>query len=59
MHQPWITPSIFENTGNTSIIDEYTLGQSQNNATTRAIMQNHWDTVRARDSAQRGSAEYA
>jgi hypothetical protein len=43
--QPWITPSIFENTGNDSIVDEYTLGTYQNNKTTIGIMQNHWDTV--------------
>ncbi|KAL0580953.1 hypothetical protein V5O48_001045 [Marasmius crinis-equi] len=42
--EPWITPSIFDNTGDDSIIDEYTLGQKRNTPEMRKILENHWDT---------------
>lgn len=42
--QPWITPSIFENTGNDDIIDEYTFGQMQSKQTALSVLQNHWQT---------------
>ena len=42
--QPWITPSLFQNTNDTSIIDEFTLGQKLDNNTALSIMQNHWQT---------------
>ncbi|KAJ3710927.1 exo-beta-1,3-glucanase [Lentinula guzmanii] len=42
--EPWITPSIFDNTGNPNIVDEYTFGQMQNHATALPVLQNHWNT---------------
>ena len=42
--KPWITPSIFENTNNSDIIDEYTFGQMQNSSAALEILQNHWET---------------
>ncbi|KII89968.1 glycoside hydrolase family 5 protein [Plicaturopsis crispa FD-325 SS-3] len=42
--EPWITPSIFENTGNSDIIDEYTFGQMQDTNTALGVLTNHWDT---------------
>ncbi len=42
--QPWITPSLFENTGNTAIVDEWTFGQDQNRQTALSALQNHWNT---------------
>lgn len=45
--QPWITPSIFEATNDSTIVDEYTLGlQTTNYNATLAMLQNHWSTVR-------------
>ncbi|KAF8204071.1 glycoside hydrolase family 5 protein [Pholiota molesta] len=42
--EPWITPSIFDNTGDSRIVDEYTFGQYQSHSTALATLQNHWDT---------------
>lgn len=42
--QPWITPSIFENTNNPDIIDEYTFGQLQDRNHALSVLQNHWET---------------
>ncbi|TFK84199.1 glycoside hydrolase family 5 protein [Polyporus arcularius HHB13444] len=42
--EPWITPSLFENTGNTAIVDEWTFGQDQNRQTALSALQNHWST---------------
>ncbi|KIJ66234.1 glycoside hydrolase family 5 protein [Hydnomerulius pinastri MD-312] len=42
--QPWITPSIFDNTGNSKIVDEWTFGQYQDHSTALGVLQNHWDT---------------
>ncbi|KAG6865769.1 hypothetical protein C0991_011966 [Blastosporella zonata] len=42
--EPWITPSLFDNTGDSRIIDEYTFGQYQNHATALGVLQNHWNT---------------
>jgi len=42
--KPWITPSIFENTGNVDIIDEYTFGQYQHINVSLPVLQNHWET---------------
>jgi len=42
--QPWITPSLFENTNNDAIIDEYTFGQMQDEDVARANLEKHWDT---------------
>ncbi|PCH42165.1 glycoside hydrolase family 5 protein [Wolfiporia cocos MD-104 SS10] len=42
--EPWITPSIFENTNDTNIVDEYTFGEMQDSEQALGILQNHWDT---------------
>ncbi|TCD61592.1 exo-1,3-beta-glucanase [Steccherinum ochraceum] len=42
--EPWITPSIFQNTNNTGIIDEFTMGQMLDNSTALSILTNHWET---------------
>ena len=42
--KPWITPSIFENTNNSDIIDEYTFGGLQDYDQALSVLQNHWDT---------------
>jgi len=42
--EPWITPSIFDNTGNTNIIDEWTFGQLQDRTTALNVLTNHWNT---------------
>jgi glucan 1,3-beta-glucosidase len=42
--QPWITPSIFENTGNDDIVDEWTFGEYQDYDTALATLQEHWNT---------------
>lgn len=40
--EPWITPSIFENTGNDDIVDEWTFGEYQDYDTAKAVLQDHW-----------------
>ncbi|KAH8118016.1 glycoside hydrolase family 5 protein [Phellopilus nigrolimitatus] len=40
--EPWITPSIFENTGNDDVVDEFTLGQLMNSSYAQEILQQHW-----------------
>lgn len=42
--EPWITPSLFDNTGDSRIVDEYTFGQYQDEAVALATLKNHWDT---------------
>ncbi|KAF9036214.1 glycoside hydrolase family 5 protein [Panaeolus papilionaceus] len=42
--EPWITPSVFESTGNDNIIDEFTLGQLLDTKTAQTILKQHWDT---------------
>ncbi|KAH7910928.1 glycoside hydrolase family 5 protein [Hygrophoropsis aurantiaca] len=42
--EPWITPSLFDNTGNENIVDEWTFGQLQDQDTATAVLQNHWNT---------------
>ncbi|KIM70272.1 glycoside hydrolase family 5 protein [Scleroderma citrinum Foug A] len=42
--EPWITPSLFDNTGNSGIVDEWTFCQYQNYNTAKNVLQNHWDT---------------
>ena len=43
--KPWITPSVFESTGNDRIIDEYTLGQLLDRGTAESILKKHWESV--------------
>ena len=40
----WITPSLFDNTGNPNIVDEWTFSQLQNRTTAQNALQNHWNT---------------
>ncbi|KAG2368843.1 glycoside hydrolase family 5 protein [Suillus spraguei] len=42
--EPWITPSIFENTNNVNIVDEWTFGEYQDHNTAQTALQNHWNT---------------
>ncbi|TDL25870.1 glycoside hydrolase [Rickenella mellea] len=42
--EPWITPSIFENTNNDAIVDEYTFGQMQEFSVAQGVLTNHWAT---------------
>ncbi|KAG9036869.1 exo-1,3-beta-glucanase [Tulasnella sp. JGI-2019a] len=42
--EPWINPSLFNQTNNPAIIDEYTYGLYQSGSQTESILQNHWDT---------------
>jgi glucan 1,3-beta-glucosidase len=42
--KPWITPSLFDNTGNPAIVDEWTFGQYQDPTVARAALTNHWNT---------------
>lgn len=42
--EPWITPSIFENTNNTNIVDEYTFGQMQSSDVALSALKAHWET---------------
>ncbi|KAF7288873.1 Glycoside hydrolase family 5 protein [Mycena indigotica] len=42
--EPWITPSIFDSTGNPAIVDEWTFGQLQSRPVATAALTKHWDT---------------
>jgi glucan 1,3-beta-glucosidase len=42
--QPWITPSLFEETGNPDVVDEWTFGQYQDPKVAQAKLTEHWDT---------------
>ncbi|CAE6442981.1 unnamed protein product [Rhizoctonia solani] len=42
--EPWITPSLFDNTGNNAIVDEYTFGQFQDYNAAHSKLVAHWDT---------------
>ncbi|KAG7091441.1 hypothetical protein E1B28_010477 [Marasmius oreades] len=42
--EPWITPSLFDNTGNDQIIDEWTFGQFQDRGQALNVLTQHWDT---------------
>ncbi|KAF8227308.1 exo-beta-1,3-glucanase [Tricholoma matsutake] len=42
--EPWITPSVFDSTNNTAIVDEFTLGQMLDSQTAMNILHKHWDT---------------
>lgn len=44
MLEPWITPSMFDATGNDAIIDEWTFCQLQSRSAAQASLQNHWNT---------------
>ncbi|KZP25282.1 glycoside hydrolase family 5 protein [Athelia psychrophila] len=42
--EPWITPSIFDGTGNPKIVDEWTFGKYQSKSKAASVLKNHWDT---------------
>jgi len=42
--EPWITPSLFDKTGDSRIIDEWTFCQYQSTTTATNALKNHWDT---------------
>lgn len=42
--QPWITPSIFDNTGDSRVVDEFTYGQFVPSSTAASVLKSHWDT---------------
>jgi len=42
--EPWITPSLFDNTGDNRIVDELTFGQYQERTAALSTLQNHWET---------------
>ncbi|KAF4604892.1 exo-1,3-beta-glucanase [Pleurotus pulmonarius] len=42
--EPWITPSLFDATGNDAIVDEWTFGQLQDRNVATAALKKHWDT---------------
>ncbi|KAF2681065.1 glycoside hydrolase family 5 protein [Lentithecium fluviatile CBS 122367] len=42
--EPWITPSIFENTGRNDVVDEYTLGEKLGQDAALQILRKHWDS---------------
>lgn len=42
--QPWITPSIFDDTGNEKIVDEWTFGQYMDKNEARNVLEDHWDS---------------
>ncbi|KAF8716095.1 hypothetical protein AX14_012427 [Amanita brunnescens Koide BX004] len=42
--EPWITPSIFDNTGNSKVVDEWTFGQYSDRSTALNTLTNHWNT---------------
>ncbi|KII94290.1 glycoside hydrolase family 5 protein [Plicaturopsis crispa FD-325 SS-3] len=42
--EPWITPSLFEATGNNNIVDEYTFGQLQDHNKAYNALKSHWDS---------------
>jgi len=50
--EPWITPSIFENTNDTNIVDEFTMGQNLDPDTVQDILQTHWQTWITEDDFQ-------
>lgn len=42
--QPWIKPSLFDDTGDPRIIDEWTFGQYQDRDKALSTLKAHWDT---------------
>ena len=47
--EPWITPSLFDDTGNDAIVDEWTFCQMQDRGTAEGVLQNHWNTFYTED----------
>jgi len=42
--EPWITPSLFDETGNKKIVDEWTFGELQDRDKATSTLKQHWDT---------------
>ena len=42
--QPWITPSLFDDTGNDAIVDEWTFCQYQSKSVATSKLRAHWDS---------------
>ena len=42
--QPWITPSLFDVTGDPRIIDEWTFCQYQDHSVASSVLEAHWKT---------------
>ncbi|TFK72886.1 glycoside hydrolase family 5 protein [Pluteus cervinus] len=42
--EPWITPSIFQNTGNDNVVDEFTFGSLLDGQTASSTLEQHWAT---------------
>jgi len=42
--EPWITPSLFDATGNTAIVDEWTFSKLQSRTVAASKLTNHWNT---------------
>jgi len=42
--QPWIKPSLFDNTGNPAIVDEWTFGLLQDRSVAQSKLVEHWNT---------------
>ncbi|TFK56626.1 glycoside hydrolase family 5 protein [Heliocybe sulcata] len=55
--EPWITPSLFEHTGNDAIVDEWTFGQYQDYNTAHSALVDHWNSwITESDFAQIAAA---
>lgn len=52
--EPWITPSLFDNTGDSRVIDEWTFGQYVGNAGSR--LESHWKSFITEDDFQKIAA---
>ncbi|KAL1738177.1 glycoside hydrolase superfamily, partial [Schizophyllum fasciatum] len=47
--EPWITPSLFDATGNDAIVDEYTFCAYQSRDVAASALYNHWNTFITED----------
>ncbi|KAI4528868.1 glycoside hydrolase family 5 protein [Schizophyllum commune Loenen D] len=55
--EPWITPSLFDATGNDAIVDEYTFCAYQSRDVAASALYNHWNTfITEDDFAQMAAA---
>ncbi|KAH9973194.1 glycoside hydrolase family 5 protein [Lactifluus volemus] len=50
--EPWITPSLFDNTGNPNIVDEWSFAELQDRNVAQEVLETHWLTwITERDFA--------
>ncbi|KAF9507649.1 glycoside hydrolase family 5 protein [Hydnum rufescens UP504] len=47
--EPWITPSLFDSTGNPKIVDEWTFGELQDQHVAARVLHHHWSTFYTED----------